>query len=79
MAGLKTLSSTAVDVDGNCVPIEVCQCSACDSDLFAIFKVEGRQHVQCASCGVTYCAHEGPCAHGTAAAAEPAKRKGQRK
>jgi uncharacterized paraquat-inducible protein A len=45
--------------DGPAKPAELVLCSDCGGDAFQILVIDGHQHVQCTSCGTSYC--DGKC------------------
>jgi hypothetical protein len=59
--GTMTKKAIAVDKDGNKAEIDVVFCPLCQNNTWCIYFIDGNEHLQCAKCSQTYCAHGSKC------------------
>lgn len=59
---MKLVDIQAIGNDQKVIPAQMVVCEQCSQSTFRIFVINGHNHLECTTCGTSYC--QGDCNHG---------------
>ncbi len=59
---MKLIDVQVIGNDQKAIPAQMATCDQCNGDFFRILVINGHNHLECKSCGESYC--QGGCDHG---------------